>query len=173
MLNPRGPVFTFPKQLRQPIDLRGSISGEVFEQALDMFLQAFPSPPARKVLRIGLVRRLLFGTGKTDCGPWLARNVLDFGTANLTGAQTVLVYKDEGYNVVLTMAGVQVNEQTAVPVMGQVVSTISQNGLAVSLDINNGDVRELDATARHAVVEKATSFWPRELLSFLNQRRLP
>jgi hypothetical protein len=172
-MNPRGPVFSFPRYLsalRENVDWRGTEPPAVFEQAFDLFLRTFPG---RQALRLGLVRQVVFGTGQTDCTPWLGSRVLQFDAARLTSAQCVLTYCDGPYNLRIQMDALQVMTQTLVPVTGQMVTNQSQFGLGVLLDVNNRDLHALSAEERQGVVERANALWPRGLLRFLNQRQLP
>jgi hypothetical protein len=172
-INPRGPVFSFPRHLsvlRENVDLRGAEPAEVFEQAFDQFLRTFPG---RQALRLGVVRQVVFGTGQTDCTPWLGTRVLQFDAGRLTSAQCALTYCDETYNLRIQMDALQVLTQTHVPVMGQMVTNPSQFGLGVLLDVNNRDIRPLSTEEMRGIVTRAYGLWPRGLLTFLNQRRLP
>jgi hypothetical protein len=172
-INPRGPVFTFPRRLsvfREEVDLQGSEPAEVFEEAFNLFLKTFPTV---KPLRLGLVRRLTFGTGQTDCASWLGKAVLEFDSARLGAAQCLLVYHDEEYNYRVQMETARLVAHNPVPATGGVVAEPDQFALSVNLDVNNREARSLSLEERRQVVARANELWPDGVLEFLNHRRLP
>lgn len=172
VVNSRGPIFTFPYRMAlfgEDVDLRGVEPAQVFEQCLDLFLHTFPG---RQVLRVGLVRYVTFGTGQTNCLPWLGSHVLQFDTGRLAAASCTLSYQDETYNIGIQMAPTQQMTFTPVPALGQMMGQPGQYGLQVALDVNNR-ASPLDPEARRALLARARELWPAGLLQFLNQRRLP
>jgi hypothetical protein len=174
VLNPRGPVFIFPRRIGlfgEDVDLQGAEPTEVFKRCLDLFLRTFVG---RQILRVGMVRSVVLGTGQMNLVPWLGERVLTFGTAGLTGASCVLVYEDENsHNIRIQMQPVQLMKHTPIPAAGAVVSSPSQFGLQIALDVNNKELTPQDADARNAVLETANELWPGKVLQFLNGRRLP
>jgi hypothetical protein len=105
--------------------------------------------------------------------PAVGNQVFQFDSGSLAGVQAVLVYYDDLFNIRLQMETVQVMTQTLVPVTGQVMSKPSQYGLGVVLDVNNKDIHPMDPQERRCVLDRANGLWPRGVLEFLNQRRLP
>lgn len=172
VVNARGPIFTFPHRMAlfgEDVDLRGADPAQVFEQCMDLFLHTFPG---RQVLRVGVMRYVTFGTGQTNCLPWLGSRVLQFDTGRLTAASCMLAYQDETYNISIQMAPTQQMTFTQVPALGQMMGQPGQYGLQVALDVNNR-ASPLEPIARPALLARARELWPGGLLHFLNQRRLP
>ncbi len=169
-VNNRGPVFTFPRHLppNHDVDLGGERPAEVFQEAFDIFLKTFLG---RQILRLGVVRELMLGTGHTDCTAWLGERVLEFDSGRLEGAQCTLVYQDDEHNYRIQLAPAQMMQSTPVPATGQVMTRPDQFGLAVSLDVNNRDAHPLTAEEMQAVMARASELWPDSLLNFLNHRR--
>jgi hypothetical protein len=171
-VNARGPVFIFPRRLTAlggDIDLRSADPPKVFEEAFQLFLRSFPG---RTALRVGLVRTLVFNTGHTDCTTWLGRAVVQFDAAHLSGAQCVLAYVEDNFNIRIQLDPVQVTTVTLVPGAGATGASHNQYGLSTSLDVNNRELRPLTSDEIQAVLRKANELWPGRLLQFLNSRSL-
>jgi hypothetical protein len=172
VVNTRGPIFTFPHRMAlfgEDVDLRGADPAQVFEQCLNLFLQTFPG---RQLLRVAVVRYVTFGTGQTNCLPWLGKGVLQFDTERLAAASCMLMYQDETYNMSIQMQPIQQMAFTPVPALGQMMGQAGQFGLQVAFNVNN-NVSPLSPEALQALLARARALWPRGLLHFLNQRRLP
>jgi hypothetical protein len=170
-LNPRGPVFTFPRRLSGlggDIDLRGDPEN-VFKEAFQLFLRTFPG---RQALRMGLVRSLVFNTGQTDCTPWLGGAVVQFNTAHLIGAQCVLVYVEDRYNIRIQLDPIQLATVGLVPGAGPTILGQNQFGLSVTLDVNSREVRPITPDDIEAVLRKGNEVWPSRFIQFLNKRSL-
>lgn len=161
----RGPVFVAPLLLAPP---GGKIGDE------DKFLEVFPllletfrgAVGGRDFLRIGLVRELVFDTGKTPCAGMLIEQH-DFAGATLIGEQGLFTYRDKECNVRITIQPVQIATMTRLPVGGQVTQG-HNHGLKVNIDVNNHQLRALGEADMNNVLERARSLWPEPLLQFLN-----
>jgi hypothetical protein len=176
IVNPRGPIFMFPRRMavvrgEEPSNLQDIETSEVFIGAFDLFGKTFP----RQALRLGVVRKVVFATGQTDCTAWLGRNVLEFDAGRLEGVQCLLNYQDDDFNYRIQMETAQITQHMAVPALGgQVVPAgPEQFALVVNLDVNNRLAHPLDADELRGVIERANGLWPGGLLQFLNERRLP
>jgi hypothetical protein len=168
---PRGPVFTLPRRLSAlggDVDMRGVNPSEMFEQVFQAFLRTFPG---RQALRVGLVRNLVFATGQADCSQWLGRAILEFGGAHLIGAQCVLGYAEDDYNIQIQLSPVQLATFTLATGAARLAPQ-NQFGLSVNLDVNNRAMRPLTIEDARAVLTKANELWPGRLIQLLNDRRL-
>src|SRR6516165_9095134 len=109
-INNRGPIFNFPHRLgifgrKEHANLAGQDTIEVFKEAFALFLNTWTG---RQVLRVAIIRNIVFATGKTDCTNWLGRAVLQFDSRNLSAAQCQLVYKDEFFQYMLNIGTAQI-----------------------------------------------------------------
>jgi hypothetical protein len=173
----RGPTFSFPRRLSvvdEEIDQHGFDLDEVFREALALYMGAFPGAPHRKVKKIGVVRNVTLQSGKIDCTHWLAYRLLDFGNAELKGANCFLAYVDGEFNVRLNLNPVQMQLATIISGVEQIIEPQQQFGIQVILDVNNKDMAEdsLTELEMENVLRRANEAFPDELMRFLNQRSL-
>lgn len=66
VLTPRGPVFVFPLRLPDPVGPT-NLEGQYRDIFTDVCKILWSRLPGHKVLRVGLIREVLFLTGETDC----------------------------------------------------------------------------------------------------------
>lgn len=167
VLVPRGPVFIFPLLLPDPV---GSTNLEedyfrIFEEVRDLFLSALPG---REILRLGLVRELLFKTETTNF-----RNVLGdtstFSGAELIDGSLLLRYRDSKCNIRIQINPVEISTTTQLPI-GRRVERHEGYGLQVHFDVNNHEIRPLGSSDIAEILERANGFWPDELLKYINER---
>ena len=161
VLAPRGPVFVIPVRLLDPIGPTG------LEQRM---FDGFKAPKAlffsviaeRKIMRIGMIRDLIFSTGQSPC-----QNVLSgrkkFAGADLKGGRALLVYRDDLCNVRLQFEPAEVMKTTKLPI-GAEVAERQSFGLHVTLDVNNHEPKPLEDADIEQVIERASSLWPEKLL---------
>lgn len=167
VLSPRGPVFMFPLILPDPV---GQTPFE--ETYLDDFGQVrelfFGKVAKRTVMRLGLVRDLLFSTGNTRCEHLLTKHHT-FANAELVGGTLVLTYKDALYNHTVLSEPVTIAKTTRLPI-GTTVNEPAGYGVHVRFDINNADLQKpLQESDIQGILDRATSFWPDALLDFLGE----
>ncbi len=168
VLTNRGPVFVFPLLLPEPVGATGLEATYLddFAALRELFFSALPD---RKILRLGLVRELVFATGQTPC-LGLLHTAPAFAGASLQGGNVLFHYRDDKCNVRIALAPAEITKSTQLPV-GQRIEQREGYGLQVQLDVNNSDLRRpLEATDIQEVVERATGLWSEPLLEYLNAR---
>jgi hypothetical protein len=167
-LSDRGPVFVFPLVLTGPAGVTGLESQylERFEEARKLFFSALPE---RKILRLGLVRDVVFGTGQTSC-LGLLRSAECFGGAKLARGNCLLQYRDSRCNVGIRLEPVELTRTTQLAV-GTRVEQREAYGLRVRLDVNNSEIRALEDGDIKEILDRAGAFWPDQLLEYLEERR--
>lgn len=166
VLTNRGPVFVFPLRLPDPVGDTGIEASlrEDFTQLRKMFFSAFAP---RVVMRLGLVRDLVFATGRTKCHELIADQVC-FANAALVGGQTTVTFRDSKHNHLIMVEPVSLARTTQLAV-GPPVREDAGYGLHVRFDINNFDMQQpLQEADIQAVLDRATSLWPDELLEYLH-----
>ncbi|MFQ5805674.1 MAG: hypothetical protein ACE5I3_04405 [Phycisphaerae bacterium] len=166
-LTPRGPVFVFPVLLPKPVGKTG-LEGtyiDKFNEVRELFFSALTN---LKIMRVGMVRDLVFGTSETPCQHMLA-NQSSFSGADLLGGKCQLSFRDAKCNIRLEFGPVEVTKTTQLPV-GTRVNQHAGYGLLVKLDVNNSEIRPLDDADIQGILERAASLWPDELLDYLNER---
>jgi hypothetical protein len=163
VLTNRGPLFAFPLRLPDPV---GETNLEARMQAAfnDMKALFFSAITERKVMRIGLIRDLMFDTGQSPCEGVLSDRS-EFAGARLKGGKRVLLYRDDLCNVRLTFEPAEVMKTTRLPV-GTEVTERQSFGLHVVLDVNNHQPRPLNEADMNQVWERAAGFWPDDLLGY-------
>ncbi|MHC4697368.1 MAG: hypothetical protein ACYTFA_11545 [Planctomycetota bacterium] len=169
VLNPRGPVFVFPLKLPEPVGETGleSTFQDDFDQLRELFFRALTQ---RVVMRVGLIRELIFETGQANCQE-LITDVRSFANAPLVGGQATLKYRDDNHNHNIVVEPVSIARTTQLP-MGARVSEDAGYGVHVVIDVNNANIqRPLEKADIDGVLERATSLWPDILLEYL--RGLP
>ena len=167
VLTNRGPVFRFPIVLPPPVEAT-NLEGTYMRLFDDVRRGFFQSVVGRKIIRLGLIRELIFGTGGT-LPAGLLRGPEEFSGAKLVGGNALLEYRDQKCNVRVQLAPVQVTKTTQLPV-GQMVTEPAGFGLRVVLDVNNIELRQLTEDDIQEVLDRACSLWPAELLGYLRER---
>lgn len=168
-LSQRGPIVRFPLVLPKPI---GQTNFEhTFREQFDGIRKLFfKHLPGRKLMRVGLVRDVIFATGQQRCDPLLGAEP-EFAAAILQGGICRFDYRDDLCNVRLQLAPVQAMSVTQLPV-GATVSQHGGYGLHVQLDVNNAEIRPLNEEDINNVIARAASLWPKSLLDYINARGL-
>lgn len=157
----RGPVFTIPLRLPNPVGPT-ALEDRMFESFNAMRKLFFASLAERKIMRVGIVRDLLFDTGQSSCERLLSDR-RTFAGAELKGGKSVLLYRDERCNLRLEFEPAEVMKSTRLPVGGEVTERQSF-GLHVVLDVNNHQPKPLEEDDIEQVIARASSLWPDELL---------
>ncbi len=168
VLTNRGPVFVFPFVLPEPAGNTG-LDRTFLEDFRSVRRLFFSRVAGRKLMRVGLIRELLFSTGETPCWEVLTAQT-SFSGAELAGGNSLIQYHDSKCNVRLQFAPVEILKATQLPV-GQSVQERAGYGLHVSLDVNNREIRPLEESDIEEILERASSFWPNQLLEFFEHRR--
>ena len=167
-LTQRGPVIRFPLRLPDPVGQtsfdRESLP-ELFHSIRDVF---FGKLPTLKILRTGVIRELVFQSGKSPTLGMLGTDS-SFGNAQLQGGVLRSEYRDSKCNILVTIQPVQAIRATALPI-GQVVHQPAGFGLGVQLDVNNAELKPMEKPQIDEVIERANSFWPDILLEYLGRR---
>lgn len=163
VLTNRGPVFTFPLLLPDPVGST-NLEAKMVEQFKAVRTLFFSALAERKVMRIGLVRDLLFNVGRDACEYVLSDRQV-FAGAQLKGGKSRLLYQDDLCNVGLEVEPAEVMRTTRLPVGAQVTERLSY-GLHVVLDVNNRQPKPLEDADIDLVLERASSFWPDEMLKY-------
>lgn len=165
VLTDRGPIFRFPLTLPGPIrrpDLEETYLDD-FNHLRGLFFDAIPQ---RAVMRVGLVRDLVFSTGSNKCEDLLTGQT-SFAKAALVGGSSIHKYRDEKCNHNILVEPVTLTRTTRLGV-GAAVDEHAGYGVHVRLDVNNAEVRQpLQETDIREVLERATRLWPGELLEYL------
>lgn len=167
VLSQRGPVFILPKKIQPLGDVNQSLEPDVvFMQSLTIARSVFPG---RKVLRVGLIRELVFGTGKSTSVPYLAERFGGFPGASARGGNALLAFRDERCNIHVNVSTTEIHRQATTPTK-QVISDETTYGLKVEFDVNNIEMKPQEDADILMTLERANSLWPQELLQFINWR---
>lgn len=167
VLTQRGPVFGFPIRLPDPL------GGHEHEEQLDELVLASlglirKTFPRFDVLRVGLVRETMFGTGQSDSAPYLTNRFGVFPGTVAQGGKALLTFHDDTCNVRVTIDTVQIQRKSQMKAGGRVLSEESSYGLKVDLDVNNKEMRPQETSEIEMVIQRAHSLWPKEMLDFIN-----
>jgi len=167
VLAPRGPVFIFPLVLPDPVG--PTTFNETYRDDFDNVRQLFFDKVAKRtIMRVGLVRDLLFSTGSTRCERLLTRQG-SFADAELVGGNLLLSFKDSLYNYHVLSEPVTIAKTTRLAV-GTMINEPAGYGLHVRLDVNNADLQKpLQEPDIQGILDRATCLWPEELLNFLRE----
>lgn len=165
-LVPRGPLFRFPLQLSQIGKTR--LHDDFRSRFSALRTAFFKHLPGRAIMKVGLVRDLIFSTSGQRCEPLLHADN-EFGNAKLQGGACNFHYRDAKCNVLLHFQPVQAITVTQLPV-GHTVTTPGGFGLHVALDVNSAEIRALQDADIDEVLDRASGLWPDELLNYLNAR---
>jgi hypothetical protein len=164
-LTQRGPVFTFPLCLDPLGEFnRDANLDEVFAGSLAETRRHFPG---MQILRVGLVRELVFATGQASSIPYLSARFGGFPGAAPAGGNALLLFRDERCNIRVAIETIRIHRQARTPT-NQVLEDSSEYGLKVEFDVNNIDMRPQPESDIAVTLERAHSLWPRQLLEFLN-----
>lgn len=164
VLTPRGPVMIFPLRLPEPIGDTGLQEKykEDFHAVRELFFSIIPD---RKIMRLGLVRSLIFSTGKTLHSEIISGQA-EFAGAQLVGGKRLAAYKDDQFNVRISTGTVELSTQMKLAV-GTTIQREKGYGIQVQFDVNNVDVGPMDEADIQGVIQKAASLWPEHLLKYL------
>lgn len=168
VITPRGPVFVFPVVLPHGIGETGIRAGDVvqrFSEVRDAFFSALGAGSAPQMMRVGMVRDLVFGTSGSFTG--ILGKPAQFAGAELKAGQCRLEYKDSDYNANVMLQPVELIEITHVA-GGPPIPKAAGFGLHVLLDVNNIMVRPLGGEDIAGILERAEALWPEKLLDFVN-----
>ncbi len=164
-LTRRGPVFIFPRQLPALGLLNHDVNLEdVFLKSLHLTRKEFPET---QVLRVGLIRELVFSTGERDVIPYLSSRFGKFPGSTERGGSATLSFRDDKCNIRVQLETVEIQTQSETP-LGQVVDQPREYGLKVEFDVNNSAVRPQEASDIETTLQRARNLWPDELLRFIN-----
>ena len=168
LVEPRGPVFVFPillpRELGGPTGL-GEEYLEIFANARRFFAHAFPG---RKLMRVGLVRELLFQTGDWDCRD-LFGTPMQLSGAEFFDGEAINGFRDDQCNVRISFKKRTLSKSVRTPIGQEHIESLG-NFLLVKLDVNNFDARPLDDADVDGIIERARSLWPDPLLEYLKER---
>lgn len=164
----RGPVFIFPLLLPDPVGATG-LEGSFLDLIKEIRQLLFQALLERKIMRVGLVRDLVFMTGSSPCLDILAKQAT-FAKAELISGRSIRSYRDERCNVRITIDTVELMKTTQMPVGKRVEEPVGA-GLRVALDVNNTEVRPMAEADIEEVVERAVSLWPEQLLEYITGER--
>jgi len=164
VLTPRGPVFVFPLRLPDPIGITG-LESRFREVFTDVCKSLWARLPGHKIVRVGLLRDVIFSTGMTDCA-FLMSKRSSWLEAKLVGGHRLIHYRDAKCNIQLKFSPVTIGKVTQLPVGAKFEQSVG-SGLQVTLDVNNTQVRELQETDIDDILDRAGRFWPDELLEYL------
>jgi len=169
-LTKRGPFFSLPIQLPEPLGMTGVDENPIgdFQKVRSLFASAVPDV---KFMRVGMVRKLLFATGKAPCFNLFTKKSERFN-ARLTGGSTKFLYRDGTCNINVHLDVVDVLKQTQLAI-GATVTDSTGYGLQVILDVNNAELKPLSDDDIEMVLTRACGLWPDALLSFLNEGNEP
>lgn len=161
----RGPVFSLPIVL-QDVPRTGFENNyrDVLTNMRRHFFRAFAD---HKMLRLGLVREVIFDTGSESCVPVLGPpSILD--DAILSSGNLMMVFQDEKCNIHVTLRTMQsaVIENLAI---GRSIKP-SGYGLGVLLDVNNKEIKPLEEDHINLVLDVAESLWPEKILALIAAR---
>lgn len=166
-LTQRGPVYIFPLQLQPLGHLNHDVNlDDVFHKSLHLTREVFPET---QVLRLGLIRELLFSTGERDVVPYLSSRFGKFPGTTAKGGNVSLSFRDDMCNIRVQLETVEIHTRSETP-LKQVVAEGQEYGLKVVFDVNNIEMRPQQASDIEATLQRAHSLWPEELLKFINWR---
>ena len=171
VLTPRGPVFVLPVLLPPPVGATGFEKKvlELFHGVRGLFFAALAQK--RELLRVGMLRELVFDTGQTQCQRLVTAQD-SFCGAQLVGGKRVMVFRDDKCNLRVELEPLEITKTIQLPV-GANVQQHAGYGVRVVLDVNNVEFRPLRDTDINDVLERASNIWPDELLGYINARSTP
>jgi hypothetical protein len=165
VLTQRGPVFVFPLRLPDPVGPTNLESGfrDVFRKVSNTLWSHLPG---HTILRVGLVRDVIFSTRQADC-TFLVSNQPDWLGAKLVGGRRLIHYRDDKCNIRLEFSPGRIGKATELPVGTKVEEPVGF-GLRVRLDVNNDKPRPLQDADIEQVIDRALAFWPDGLLKYVS-----
>ena len=167
VLTPRGPVFVFPLVLPDPVGQTG-LEDTYLEDFAELRSLFFRAVPERAVMRVGLIRELIFDTGQTPCQQLLTDRA-SFANADLVGGQLLFKYRDTKFNHNILIEPGSWRRTTQLQV-GATMNEPAGCGVRVRFDVNNTSVQKpLDESEIQGVLDRATSLWPDDVLGFLRK----
>lgn len=164
VLTKRGPVFVFPLTLPPPAGATTLEDRyvELFDEVREAFLSAVPG---RSLLRVGLIRELVFATGEAP-GTHLLTKQESWAGGELYGGERSVRYRDQQCNIRLQLTPIEIRKSTQLPV-GTKVEQREGYGLRVQLDVNNVEIRPLADADIKTIVDRALGLWPEHLLQYI------
>lgn len=165
VLTPRGPVFIFPVLL----PLIGPVQDDEqirsgFRKAYGVFNSALPG---HKSLRLGVVREVVFHTGKTSFLDRITGRST-FGNSELKRAGLITLYRDDSCNIRISLDVGDVQKSMQLP-GGKVVTEDAGFAVTVALDVNNIEFKPLDDVEFDQIITKALELWPDQMLEYLQE----
>ncbi len=163
----QGPVFAFPIRLPDPMgDFHHDHNlEEVFLGSLALLQKSFPGT---QVLRVGLVRELMFEIGQTDPIPFLSERFGSFPNAESKGGTVKLTFRDGRCNINVAVETAIVQRQHRMHGARQPVSDEQCFGFKVTLDVNNVELRSQSPEDIEWTLKRADGLFPKALLQFMN-----
>jgi len=169
-LTNRGPVFRFPLRLHDLGDLNQDKDlDQILLGSLGLTRKTFPG---LQILRIGLVRELVFGTGKTPSIPYISSRVGSFPGATPRGGNLLALFHDSRCNIRVRVQSIEIHRRARTPTR-QVLSDELEYGLQVEFDVNNIEMKPQSDTELETTLQRAHSLWPKGLLEYINWSKTP
>lgn len=164
VLTNRGPVFIFPLTLPPPVEATSLEADyvKIFHEVREVFKSAIPG---RSVLRIGLIRELVFATGQASCAHLFTKQGA-WAQAELRGGERRVYYRDGKCNIGIQFGTAEITKSTQLPI-GASVKQPEGYGLRVRFDVNNIEPRPLKDADIEIVVDRALGLWPGDLLQYI------
>jgi hypothetical protein len=164
---PRGPVFMYPLRLPPPLgEIQHSLDLDgLFMDSLRQLRKTFPG---REVLRAGLVRHLVFSTGRTSSVSYINSRFGTFLHSSPTGGEATITFQDGTCNLRARLSTTEIRHEQRLPLTGQVLQVESEYGIKVEFDVNNVQLRPMQEPEIGIVLQRAHSLWPKELIAFIN-----
>ncbi len=166
--SPRGPVVTFPCKLGgfPTLDYDDKRCVAEYRSIAAAVEKAFPS---REVLRVGMVREVVFSTGESRSDNVLMPIIKELAGASFAGGQVSLLFRDQLCNIGLKLNPLEIQRRQQAP-SGIARVDHESFGLAIQLDVNNAEMRTMSASDIETVLERAQALWPAPVLEYLNKR---
>lgn len=165
VMTTRGPVFVFPVRLPEIGDT-GLDDDYVtyFDWLRKKFLEALPG---RILLRVGLVREVIFSAGSASWNHLITK-ADNFSGAGFVTGQKGLFYQDAYCGIRITLDIGKLMRTTQHPV-GQTIGENAGNAVIISVDVHNSSVGTgLSDEEISKIIERAESVWPEGVLESIN-----
>lgn len=168
-LSDRGPVITLPLLLPAPIGRTKLEDTDAVRLFNDIRVEFFAKlPTTQAILRVGMVREVVFATGDTPTNCTLG-TASELNTAKLVGGTVLAEYRDDKCNVQVSLRPVRAIRATPLAV-GATMREPGGFGLWVKLDVNNINLAPMKDDDINEVLDRACSFWPDRLLEYVQAR---
>lgn len=168
-MTPRGPIFLIPLHVPDFGDTEFNSNYETKLVELEkLFFRAFPD---RKQMRYGIIRKLIFDTGKQACTEVLAAPP-EFCGAKLQAGRRDAQYADQQCNVSISLQPVRSARVTRLG-LGVEMNRETGYGLQVNMDVNNKDIHPLETADIEGIRARAKSLWPDGILQFICGKEKP